>query len=289
MNTKQNTVDTITMNVDGQFIIVYLMDVHPALAESYLAGNTHNRNLRPKHVDMIAYDMAAGNFKFNGAPILIAEDGTLLDGQHRLHAVIQSGTTVPMMILRGFRTDAQATVDTGAKRLVADVLSLRGDKNSNGLAALAKVAMAWVQGRRNDFVRCTYSTTQTIEFIDQNPDLADAVNRSRAFAQRYQLSKSHMGLAWWVLNRISAEDNAEFWELLMQPQRPPHPIAALQAALLNDLNHRARGHRRVSQHHLAILFKAWNLYITGDTALQLRFKVGGANPERFPEPISPIG
>ena len=44
---------------------------------------------------------ATGGVAVNGEPIQIAEDGTLLNGQHRLNAVIESGATVPMLVVRG--------------------------------------------------------------------------------------------------------------------------------------------------------------------------------------------
>jgi len=36
---------------------------------------------------------------------------------------------------------------------------------------------------------------------------------------------------------------------------------------------------------IALVLKAWNAYRSGETIQLLRFKVGGAHPEKFPEPI----
>jgi hypothetical protein len=282
---ETQTADPLMMNIDGQFLVFYVIDVYPALAESYLLGNNHNRKMREDHIKVLAHDMAAGNFNFNGAPILIAEDGTLLDGQHRLEAIVRSGATVTMLVIRGFLNKTQATVDTGAKRLVSDVLQLRGEKNCNVLAAVTRLAMAWTDGERAALAHAKYSASQVIEFIEGNPDIREAASNCKTIAVRYQVSHSHLCLAWWVLNRISPEDNAEFWALLMEPQQAPHPIAALQARLLTDLASRGRGQRRVALHQLAFIFKTWNFYIAGETCLQMRFRLGGATPEVFPEPL----
>jgi hypothetical protein len=285
---ETHTADPLMMNVDGQFLVFYVMDVYPALAESYLSGNNHNRKMREKYVKVLADDMAAGNFDFNGAPILIAEDGTLLDGQHRLMAVVESGATVTMLVIRGFRNATQATVDTGAKRKISDILQLRGEKNCNVLAAVTRLAMAWENGERAALSYAKYSASETLDFINRNPDVREATSHCKTISTRYQVSISHLCLAWWVLNRISPEDNAEFWELLMHPQQAPHPVAALQSRLVTDLANRGRGQRRRALHQLAFVFKTWNLYISGEPCSQIRFKLGGATPEVFPEPSMPI-
>lgn len=285
---ETHTADPLMMNIDGQFLIFYVMDVYPGLAESYLSGNNHNRNMREDHIKLLAEDMAAGNYNFNGAPILIAEDGTLLDGQHRLHAVVRSGATVTMLVIRGFRNETQETVDSGVKRLTSDVFQLRGEKNCNVLAAVTRLAMAWTDGERASLSHKKYTSSQAIEFLDRNPDIREAASNCKTIAVRYKISVSHLCLAWWVLNRISPEDNAEFWALLMEPQQSPHPVAALQSRLLTDLATTSRGQRRHRRHQLAFIFKTWNLYISGEPCLQLRFRLGGASPEVFPEPISPL-
>jgi hypothetical protein len=288
MTATEQITDQIVLEVDDQIITGYFKFMSPELAMSYMVGNVHNRNLRPNHLRKIVDDLSNNTFKFNGAAILVADDGTLIDGQHRLQAIIDSGVGVWLLVLRGFRLETQDTVDTGAKRLLGDVLHLRGEKNYNELAATLKVAASWEQGNRERLNQREFSHQQLIAFLDHNPDVRDSLTPVRPFAQRYGLSKSHMSLAWWVLNRLNSEDNAEFWQLLMQPQQPPHPIAALQSSLMNDIAARARGHRRVPLHQLAVVFKTWNFYVAGQTALQIRHKVGGANPDRFPEPMAPI-
>ena len=67
-------------------IIPQVIQMTPALARRYLKGNTSNRKPRNHHVERYANDMRAGLWAFAAEPIKIADDGTLLDGQHRLMA-----------------------------------------------------------------------------------------------------------------------------------------------------------------------------------------------------------
>ena len=77
--------------------------ITPQLAEIYLGKNTHNRNIRKPVVGKYANDMENGFWNFDGAPIRFADDGTLLDGQHRLHAIIKSNKAIDLLVVRGLK------------------------------------------------------------------------------------------------------------------------------------------------------------------------------------------
>lgn len=69
--------------------------VTPAMATKWLEeGNTHNRKVRDSVVMRYAADMKAGRWKQTHQGIAFNGDGTLLDGQHRLFAIIEADTEV---------------------------------------------------------------------------------------------------------------------------------------------------------------------------------------------------
>jgi hypothetical protein len=74
---------------------VQIIDVDPATAESWLAKNPNNRNLRVPVVQSYARDMVSGNWMLNGETIKFDQSGKLIDGQHRLSAVVTADVTVP--------------------------------------------------------------------------------------------------------------------------------------------------------------------------------------------------
>src|SRR5437870_5147015 len=84
------------------------MEVGPELATRWLEGNVHNRKLREDVVARYARDMKAGRWLLTHEPIAFNKNGdTLVDGQHRLWAVVESGATVaPVLtvIARAFYT-----------------------------------------------------------------------------------------------------------------------------------------------------------------------------------------
>lgn len=95
--------------------------ITPELAQRYLELNSRQqRKIRRHKVAEYADDMRNGLWELNGAAIVIDEFGNLIDGQHRLSAVVESGTTQQFVVVRNVREDAYRTIDQGMKRSLAD-------------------------------------------------------------------------------------------------------------------------------------------------------------------------
>ena len=100
--------------------------ITPDVAAKMLENNHANRNIREGKVAEYAADMKAGKWFMNGETICISEDGTVLDGQHRLLAVVKSGCsiTVPVCVV----DEGQGKVyDIGAARRTTDIMQISGD------------------------------------------------------------------------------------------------------------------------------------------------------------------
>lgn len=103
-------------------------DITPAMAEALLARNTlENRNVRDKLVLTYSADMAAGAWKVSHQAIAVSTDGEVIDGQHRLRAIVHSGATVRMPIIYGCDSDTFSVIDAGAPRSLADRLQWNKD------------------------------------------------------------------------------------------------------------------------------------------------------------------
>ena len=81
------------------FTNVYTVDVTPELAESWLAGTDVCRPVLNRHVEKFAAEMTAGRWRLTHQGIAFDTEGKLIDGRHRLLAVIRSGATVPMLVV----------------------------------------------------------------------------------------------------------------------------------------------------------------------------------------------
>ncbi|MBN8740704.1 MAG: hypothetical protein BGP24_14765 [Lysobacterales bacterium 69-70] len=100
--------------------------VTPEIAQVWLGYNRNNRNLNDKRVEQYAEEMLAGAWKANGDSIRFSKSQKLLDGQHRLNAIIRSGKAQRCIIVVGLDDETQVTVDTGKKRAPSDVLNIEG-------------------------------------------------------------------------------------------------------------------------------------------------------------------
>lgn len=120
--------------------------ITPQLAEIYLGKNTHNRNVRKPVVAKYANDMERGFWNFDGAPIRFSDDGTLLDGQHRLHAIIKSNKAIDLLVVRGLKKETQATMDIGSVRQAGHFFQINGVKNANCIASFIRGYIAIKNG-----------------------------------------------------------------------------------------------------------------------------------------------
>jgi len=88
-------------------------------AEQYLAANRGNRNIVQAHVAAMARDIVNGRWMFNAQPICFSRSGRLLNGQHRLSAVLEAGEPIEVLVMRGLPEEAFETYDKQAKKAPA--------------------------------------------------------------------------------------------------------------------------------------------------------------------------
>lgn len=100
------------------------LHVDPSDAKSLLERNTNNRKLRETVVDYYANEMINGNWVDNGDPIRIARSGRLLNGQHRLSAVVKAGVSLPFHFLSNLSEESFERMDNGVGRTVSDNLCI---------------------------------------------------------------------------------------------------------------------------------------------------------------------
>lgn len=122
---------SVTDKINGVQTSVVM--VNPAQAIKWLEGNTHNRPIRDSVVLRYAEDMKAGRWRQTHQGIAFDEKGVLIDGQHRLYAVVESNVSVVMQVTKGLPIDAQVVIDDHLRRTVVDVLKL-ADSDREGLS-----------------------------------------------------------------------------------------------------------------------------------------------------------
>lgn len=121
-------------------------DVGPEQATQYLEHNRpdpatgkRNRPVTRQHVKDLASDMANNRWRKTHQGIAFSPDGRLLDGQHRLLAIVMSGVTIPLLVTRDVEPEAMDGIDQHQRRTAAQIASMQHgvDKEASRLAAMA--------------------------------------------------------------------------------------------------------------------------------------------------------
>lgn len=151
--------------------------VDPARAEQWLTHNVSNRRPRPAQVKKLAEAMAAGGWLNTEDPIKFDEDGNLIDGQHRLRAVVRSGCTVEMTVVRGLSRHVQDLVDIGSTRTAADALQVRGFSHGAALAGTVPIVNWLLEGGG---WAAGYTRDEVVAWVEHHEGLAEVVEEATA-------------------------------------------------------------------------------------------------------------
>ncbi len=264
-------------------------ELSPTSAREILAGNNHNRTIREDYVRKLARAMKRGEWIVNGEPIQIAEDGTLLNGQHRLSAVVESGKTVPMLVIRGLPVSAQKTMDMGTRRNLSDVLALHGESDTTNLGAMLGMLYRYRNGLRLDNSSRTAPTPpEALELLRREPKIREGLSMGRKVFRATRMRVSVTAVLLYIFEEVDPGEGKRFFEAVCSSENESagSPIAALRSIL-----DRARSERtyRVPTYVLnAMTIKAFNAWREGRSVNVLSFRPGGATPEPFPKINPPL-
>jgi hypothetical protein len=177
--------ETARQGADG--VSVRMVEVTPDMARRWLREfNQGNRKVQPTQVSAIARDIKAGRWMVNAQPICFTSDPfapsarrgatRLLNGQHRLHGVVEADTPIEVPVATGIAETAFATYDTHARRSVFSNGMPQADLRV--IAGAARFQWRVNQGLRpND--RAIPSASELKETLENHPGLAEWFPESR--------------------------------------------------------------------------------------------------------------
>ena len=117
---------------------LFTADVDPGIAKEILdEGNDGNRKIRPTKLQQYREEMERKRWRIQNT-CLLTEFARLIDGQHRLSAIVETG--IPQVLLFQIvdgkdEEAANLAVDGGAIRTLGDTLHFRDVPHSNRVAA----------------------------------------------------------------------------------------------------------------------------------------------------------
>lgn len=253
----------------------------PEQAAELLESNTLNRPLSDAHVHRIARQIIDGKWRYNGDTIKVADTGDVLDGQHRLWAVIEAKRAVETIIVHGIQKEAFATIDTLRKpRSASDIVALSGQLRHRKSIAMA---LTWLLRYQHKCLLDYRAPNNRIE----NSDIEEAFRRHPQMLQAVERTKNLRRLGnvpiiafmYYVL----ANRNQELADRMVNTLEDPagvgimDPFYALRAFFTAD--HLKQKDPIVV---IACIIKAINAAHWGHKIKVLSWKNHGKNMEDFP-------
>lgn len=113
--------------------------ISPQLAIWLLEANDGNRHVRIPQVMKIVHDIKHNNWRSNAEAIKFDWFGRLMDGQHRLWAIVESGVTIETLVAFNVNPEAADTMNSGVTDTVQDFA-----RRHDGVAYAERVA-AWAR------------------------------------------------------------------------------------------------------------------------------------------------
>lgn len=256
--------------------------VTPDVAEQWLGKNIDNRRIKRQHVDKLAQDMAADRWHMTDESIKFDRDGRLIDGQHRLLAVVKSGASILLRVTRGLDPESQKFMDTASSRTAADALGFDGKSHTALLAAIARIALAVDAGKVH--LRGYPAThAEILAWVDQNPLAEESAAFASRYARKTDCRPALVGYTHLRLSEVDAQDAADFWIAAAEKVnlRPGDPVMAMYNRFAE-----ARRNREMLGNDacLSLIYRAWNYRRQGKQWKTARINSPGVNGGLIPVP-----
>lgn len=247
--------------------------------------NAHNRPISESTVERYTQEIKAGRWKYNGSSIVFSKEGFLLDGQHRLKAVVAANKSIETLIVWGVEDAAFDTIDDGNKRSLADVLAIKKEYKPALLSAGVRFLWVYATGQieTRDLRRGQIATKPLLEkTLEKNPGLRQSTKYYSMLKARTGglLIPAGMAIGLHYLFALVEEKKAdEFFNVLQSGigLTEGHPILMLRARLIS-------GQKEASTKltNSAIYFYAvttWNAFVEDQPMRRLAFVQDTPPPE----------
>ncbi len=253
--------------------------IDDSTALEWLDRNTDNRNILDDHVNRLVRDMIAGEFVLNGETITFDTNGRLIDGQHRLWAVVESKVAIDILVVWGLKPSVYDTVNTGKSKKATDFLRADHVKNANVVAAVCRMVLYHEHGQlsKQKHGNLSPTVTEIQDVLRRHPELQESANWASGPVKKV----TRPALAAFMHYMCSSK-HPEAWVCFSQKWitganlDPSDPVFHLRKRVLENRN-------RITTidpvYLLGLTVKAWNLALRKRAIGALNIKEG----EPFPE------
>lgn len=263
--------------------------ITPAYAKELLQMNVTNRRVRKPALNAYSRDMKAGKWKDEtGELIKISKSNVLLDGQHRLLALIDANVSLYFHVASDVNDDVFTVLDTGKSRGGSDTLQVYGAKNYTRISAIIQSYHVLKRGNLSFKLTAGSQTKLTNHsilemYIEKESFWQEIGKKADSWYNHFSkiLTYSTVGSFYALFYDINPDQAKEFFDQLCIPKHyPKNPtIIILNKKLIED---KISNRKITSAYRNAYILKTWNSFRSNKN-----IKILSYNPEKetFPEPI----
>jgi hypothetical protein len=259
-------------------------EVEPGDAQRLLDEQPPNRPLRESKAIRLGRDMTSGKWRANGEPLILDENGKLLDGQGRCRGSVISGKSFETYIIHGIPRRYFPSVDTGQNRLGADTLALSGAPNYVVASAVCRLALSCLHGSpTGQNARGAITNEQIRDFYKRNSERVDKAITDTQFPG-CPLPQSILAYVYMEAVEIDPT-KAQLWAAGIangENLTAGSPMLLLRNRLIAL---KGEAHRLSSYEKLALAIKSWNAFVEDKSVGVLKWNrkgTAGRNAEPFP-------
>lgn len=254
--------------------------ITPSKAKNLLKNNTHNRPVSKKRVNHYSALMKDDKWHLTHQGIAIANDGTVLDGQHRLKAIIKANRPIKMNVSYEVNKDNFKYIDVGYTRTTSNIFAIENIKNytrhASGVSRYFDFKDSFGSfGRNSRRVENNYTHNDYLVFYYDNEDFLIEVNTktSKIYRQYSLITCSHL-YALYVYSVLNAGWDIDhihnFFEntYMLKNDSESNAPKKLFKALVKD----ATANKQMTQKvKLALIIKSFNYYTEGRSIKILKY------------------
>jgi len=235
--------------------------------------------------------MSRGDWKVTHQGIAFSIGGVLVDGQHRLAAIVEADIPVEMTVFTDVNEGTFDVLDTGKRRNAADVLSLEGEKSVTILPAMVRTV--WLHEHRPDLTwsggSAVVTNHQVVETLAAHPKLRDFIVVGDQLSVAIGMIKSAAGAASYLVSQADPKADLIPWfdGVTEGAGLAKGDSRLMLRRVMFNMTRKREGQpkrRRDTREHVGLYFKAFNAWATGETLAQPRFATRDPMP-----PIATLG
>lgn len=265
------------------------MWITPEMAMDWLERQEGNRSVSDDHVAKFRRDMEASRWHIVPQGIGLDENGMVVDGQHRLWAIVLSRITQELLVVRGITREASKAIDETRKRTLSDDLKREGEKDYPVKAAaarlIAKTNVAWSRGVSfNTMVALQfnrYELDDTLQAVKERANLDAAIRSGSRIRSKHKCPSSPATAAHCLSELAYGPDFTEDFFYRVEEMiglQPKDPEKALIARFEAEAGKKPKA---VGDLYLAWILRALAYSHSGQKVTRIEFK--GRFPEKLPQ------